>query len=75
VALDYSRPGKPTDNAFIKGGQDFATQRLWTCNDERPNIGVGGMSPAQKLNAAAQSSRNDPRQKMGILMLGVYNFK
>jgi putative transposase len=29
--------------------QDFATQWLWTYNNERPNMGLGGITPAQKL--------------------------
>ena len=40
---------------FICGGQDnepsqhHATQWLWTYNNERPNMGIGGITPAQKL--------------------------
>ena len=30
--------------------QDHATQWLWTYNNERPNMGIGGITPAQKLN-------------------------
>ena len=30
--------------------QDHATQWLWTYNNERPNMGLGGLTPAQKLN-------------------------
>jgi putative transposase len=37
----------------IEEAQDFATQWLWTYNNDRPNMGIGGMTPAQKLNAAA----------------------
>jgi putative transposase len=33
--------------------QDFAMQWLWTYNNDRPNMGIGGIPPAQKLNAAA----------------------
>ena len=29
--------------------QDHATQWLWTYNNERPNMGLGGITPAQKL--------------------------
>jgi putative transposase len=29
--------------------QDTATQWLWTYNNERPNMGLGGITPAQKL--------------------------
>jgi putative transposase len=37
----------------IEEAQDFATQWLWTYNNERPNMGIGGMTPAQKLKLAA----------------------
>ena len=29
--------------------QDHATKWLWTYNNERPNMGIGGITPAQKL--------------------------
>ena len=35
--------------ATIKEVQDYATQWLWTYNNDRPNIGLGGITPAQKL--------------------------
>ena len=50
----------------IKEAQDHATQWLWTYNNNRPNIplmvckqtiagqrGIGGITPAQKLEMAA----------------------
>ena len=37
----------------IEEAQDFAMQWLWTYNNDRPNMGIGAMTPAQKLNAAA----------------------
>jgi putative transposase len=37
----------------IEEAEDFATQWLWTFNNDRPNMGLGGMTPAQKLNPAA----------------------
>ncbi len=37
----------------IKEAQDFATPWLWTHNNHRPNIGIGGLTPAQKLKRAA----------------------
>jgi putative transposase len=37
----------------IEEAQDFATQWLWTYNNERPNMGIGGITPAQKLKLAA----------------------
>ncbi len=33
--------------------QDFATRWLWTYNHERPNMGLGGITPNQKLALAA----------------------
>ena len=33
----------------IREVQDTATQWLWTYNNERPNMGLGGITPAQKL--------------------------
>ncbi|MCF1496260.1 IS3 family transposase [Agrobacterium vitis] len=37
----------------IGDAQEFATQWLWTYNNERPNMGIGGITPAQKLKMAA----------------------
>ena len=37
----------------IEEAQDHATQWLWTYNNERPNMGLGGITPAQKLKTAA----------------------
>lgn len=37
----------------IEEVQDVATQWLWTYNNERPNMGIGGITPAQKLKMAA----------------------
>jgi len=36
----------------IEDVQDHATKWLWTYNNERPNMGIGGMTPIQKLKAA-----------------------
>lgn len=33
--------------------RDFATRWLWTYNHERPNMGIGGITPMQKLALAA----------------------
>jgi putative transposase len=33
--------------------QDYATRWLWTYNNERPNMGIGGITPMQKLALAA----------------------
>ena len=37
----------------IEEVQDHATNWLWTYNNERPNMGIGGITPAQKLRMAA----------------------
>ena len=37
----------------IEEAQYHATQWLWTYNNERPNMGIGGITPAQKLKIAA----------------------
>lgn len=33
--------------------QDFATRWLWTYNNDRPNMALGGITPKQKLAMAA----------------------
>jgi putative transposase len=49
------RHERPDQHIFdtIEEAQDYATQWLWTYNSDRPNMGIGGMTRAQKLNAAA----------------------
>lgn len=37
----------------IQQAQDSATRWLWTYNNERPNMAIGGITPAQKLAMAA----------------------
>ena len=37
----------------IEEAQHQATKWLWTYNNERPNMGIGGITPAQKLKLAA----------------------
>jgi putative transposase len=37
----------------IKEAHDHATQWLWTYNNERLHMGIGGITPAQKLKLAA----------------------
>ena len=39
----------------IEEAQQIATDWLWTYNHERPNMGIGGITPAQKLKMAALS--------------------
>jgi putative transposase len=44
----------------IEEVQQIATEWLWTYNNERPNMGIGGVTPAQKLSMAAQVLRSRP---------------
>ena len=37
----------------IEEAQGHATQWLWTYNNDRPNMGIGGITPARKLKMAA----------------------
>jgi putative transposase len=36
----------------IEDVQDYATKWLWTYNNERPNMGIGGLTPRRKLKTA-----------------------
>ena len=46
--------------------KDHATHWFRTCNNHRPNIGLAGMTPAQKLKLAASVLRMHPLEKGGI---------
>ena len=37
----------------IQEAQDQATEWLWTYNNDRPNMAIGGITPAMKLKMAA----------------------
>ena len=37
----------------IEEAQQQATEWLWTYNNDRPNMGIGGITPAMKLKMAA----------------------
>lgn len=37
----------------MEEARDFATQRLWAYNNDRPNMGIGSLTPATKLKMAA----------------------
>ncbi|MDG2258210.1 MAG: integrase core domain-containing protein, partial [Paracoccaceae bacterium] len=37
----------------IQEAQDQATDWLWIYKNERPDMGIGGMTPAMKLKTAA----------------------
>jgi len=38
---------------LLKPVQDQATKWLWTYNNDRPNMGIGGITPAMKLKLTA----------------------
>ena len=38
---------------MIEEAQEQATEWLWTYNNERLNMAIGGMTPAMKLKTAA----------------------
>jgi len=40
----------------IEEVQNHATQWLWTYNNDRPNMGIGGITPAMKLNQHQQAA-------------------
>jgi putative transposase len=48
----------------IEEAQEQATNWLWTYNNDRPNMAVGGTTPAMKLKMAAQFYWRTP-SKMG----------
>ena len=50
----------------IEEAQDFATQWLWTYNNDRPNMGIGGMTPAQKLKWSRKFYEFTPFQMGGL---------
>jgi hypothetical protein len=48
--------------------QHDATPWIWTYNNERPNIGIGGLTPAQKLNHAAPILLQSHLKNAGITL-------
>ena len=50
----------------IEEAQDQATEWLWTYNNERPNIGIGGITPAMKLKMTAWILRKNPLKIGGL---------
>jgi putative transposase len=38
---------------WVEEAQEQATQWLWTYNNDRPNMGIGGITPAMKLKMVA----------------------
>jgi putative transposase len=37
----------------IEEAQEQATRWLWACNNDRPNMAIGGITPAMRLKQAA----------------------
>lgn len=52
---DFDLPGGGPDQRIqvARLVQNFATSWLWTYNHDRPNMGLGGITPKQKLALAA----------------------
>lgn len=50
----------------IAEAQSIATYWLWTYNTERPDMGIGGITLAQKLNMAARSLGQTPLKWRGL---------
>lgn len=44
----------------IEKAQKQSTKWLWTYNNDRPNIGIGGFTPAMKLKMAVQFYKRTP---------------
>ncbi len=55
--MDFSLPAlrviRSLDQVIIAEVQDFATQWMWSCNHERPNMALGGITPKQRLAMTA----------------------
>jgi putative transposase len=45
----------------IEEAQDFATQWLWTYNNDRPKLGIGGMTPAKNGGITVRSTTHRRR--------------
>lgn len=52
----------------IEEAQEFATKWLWTYNNERPNMGIGRITPAQKLKMAEKILLLNPVKNGGITL-------
>nr|WP_244484310.1 transposase [Rhizobium sp. Leaf453] len=70
--MKHIQPGKPQQNAYVERynrtvrhewldqAKELATQWLWTYNNERPNMGLGGITPAQKPKNGRVNSTAEP---------------
>lgn len=54
----------------IEEVQEAATKWLWTYNNERPNMAIGGITPMQKLAMSSMAAQRilllEPSNKGGI---------
>ena len=50
----------------IEEAKDHATQWQWTCNNDHPNMGIGGITPAMKMKMAVYVLRTQPVGNGGI---------
>ena len=55
ITVIYIQPSKPQQNAYVER-HNRSVRHEWpkTCNDERPNMGIRGLTPAEKLKVAAE---------------------
>ena len=51
---------------YIEEAKDFATQWLWTYNNDHPKMGIGGITPARKLKIAASVLHPHPVKNGGL---------
>ena len=75
IAIEYIQPGKPQQNAYIERyNRTVRHEWLWTYNNDRPNMAIGGITPAMKLKTAASILRLSPIKNGGITTpLGGHN--
>jgi hypothetical protein len=68
----------------IEEAQEQATKWLWTYKNDRPNMAIGGITPAMKLKMAAWFYKRTPLKMGGLpivalisiaVVFGLTNFK
>ena len=53
ITAPFAANGLGNTSSKPEEAQDQTTEWLWTYNNERPNMGIGGVTPAMKLKTAA----------------------